>query len=108
MRDIAIGHHHNHGLGLALGDEVVEDLGSTAKLAPRILVATDAMQQVEHGILLAAGLIAGRGVDGDATCQTSRRTLVPDLAHGAVGHLVHLVEVCTGIAADEQHVSDQP
>ena len=61
------------------------------------------MQQIEHGVLLAAGLVAGRGVDRHTTGETCRRTLVPHLAHGAVGHLVHLVKVCTGITTNEQH-----
>ena len=30
LRDVAVGHHHEHGLSLALGDEVVENLSGTA------------------------------------------------------------------------------
>ena len=103
LRDVAIGHHHQHGLGLALCNQVVEYLGSTSQFAPGILVTTDAMQQIEHRILLAAGLIACRGVNSESAGEPCSRTLVPCLAHGAMGHLVYFIEVGPCITTDEQH-----
>ena len=103
LRDVAVGHHQNHRLGLALGDEVVHDLCGTTQLAPCILVATDAVQQIEYGIFLTAGLVACRGVDGQSTGNIGRRTLVPYLCHRTVSHLVHLIQVCAGVTANEQH-----
>ena len=93
LRDVAIGHHHQHGLGLALSNQVVEYLGSTSQFAPGILITTDAMQQIEHRILLAAGLIACRGVDSEPAGKPCCGTLVPNLADSAVSHLVYLIEV---------------
>ena len=61
------------------------------------------MQQIEHRILLAAGLIACRGVDSEPAGKSCRGTLVPNLADCAVGHLVYLIEVGPCITADEQH-----
>ena len=61
------------------------------------------MQQIEHGIFLATGLIACGGIDGKTASQSGSRTLIPHLAHGAVCHLVDLIEICTGITTYQQH-----
>ena len=106
LRDVAIGHHQNHRLGLALSDEVVHNLCGTAQLAPRILVATDAVQQVEDGIVLLAGFVARRGIDGQTTRQSGGRALIPHLADGAMRHLVDLIEVCTLVATNEQQAEE--
>ena len=61
------------------------------------------MQQVEHRIFLTTSLVASRGIDGATTGNASRGTLVPHLAHRTMSHLIDLVEICTGVATDEQH-----
>ena len=66
LRDVAVGHHYQHRLGLTLSNQVVENLGCTTQFTPSVLVATDTVQQVEYRILLAAGLVAGRSVNGEA------------------------------------------
>ena len=43
LRDVTIGHHHQHRLCLTLGNEVIQDLGSTTQFTPCILVATNTM-----------------------------------------------------------------
>ena len=103
LRDVTVGHHHQHRLGLALSNQVVENLGCTSQFAPGILVATDTVQQVEYRILLTAGFVAGRGVNGETTGETGCRTLVPHLTNGAMSHLVNLVQIGTLVATDEQY-----
>ena len=103
LRDVTVGHHHQHRLGFALSNQVVENLGCTSQLAPGILVATDTVQQVEYRILLTAGFVAGRGVNGETTGEASCRTLVPHLTNGAMSHLVDLVEVGTLVATNQQY-----
>ena len=103
LRDVAVGHHQNHWLGLTLSNEVVHNLSSTSQLAPGVLVATDTVQQVEHWIILAAGLVAGWCVDSEAACKSSSRTLVPYFAYCAMSHLVNLVQIGTLVATNQQN-----
>jgi hypothetical protein len=69
---VAVGHHHDHGPGLALGDEVVEDLGRAAHAGPGVFVAAAAVQQVEHRVTLRAGAVAGWRVDVDTARELER------------------------------------
>ena len=55
---IAALHHHDHRHSAALGNGIVHDMLHTALMAPARLVLTHAMLQIEHGIALAAFLIA--------------------------------------------------
>ena len=103
LRDVAVGHHQNHWLGLTLSNEVVHNLCSTPQLAPSVLVATDTMQQVEYRIILAAGLIAGWCVNGESAGDACSRTLVPHLANCAVSHLVNLIKVGALVATNQQN-----
>ena len=64
----------------------------TAQLTPGVLVATRAMQQIEHGIA-AALVVAGRGVDGHAALHLQRGAGVPHLREVAVGNFVDAIEV---------------
>ena len=57
-------HDNEHGLGFALGDEIVEDDVGTADGGPGAGVIAEAVEQVEDGIgLLAARVVAGRSVN---------------------------------------------
>ena len=103
LRDVTVGHHHQHRLGFALSNQVVENLGCTSQFAPGILVATDTMQQVEYRIRLTAGFVAGRGVNGETTGEAGSRTLVPNLTNGAMSHLVNLIKVGALVATNQQY-----
>ena len=89
---IAVGHDNNHRFCLAHGNEVVENLCGATEFAPGILVTACSVQQIQHGVL-AALVIAWRGVDGHAALHLERRAVVPHLGQVAVGHLVHTVQV---------------
>ena len=92
VRGISVRHHHNHGLCLAQGNEVVHNLCRTAQCEPSLLVASCAVQQVEHGICLALVIAWGR-VDAHAALHAERGAVVPDVCHVAVLHVVVLVEI---------------
>ena len=56
-----IGHDDDHRHGFAVGDQVVHDHLGLAEPMPLGFVAADAVQKIEHGILL-AGRVIGRRV----------------------------------------------
>ena len=103
MRDIAIGHHNEHGLCLTLSNEIVENLGCTSEFTPRILVTTDTMQEIKHGVLLTAGLVASRRIDCQSAGKACCGTLIPHLADSTMSYLIYLIKVCTGIAPNQQN-----
>ena len=80
LAGIAVGHDADHGNGEVLLDEVVQYLAGAAHGAPRVLVAAGAVQQVEHGIVLAAGVVTVRGVDEHPALQADGRGVVPNPA----------------------------
>ena len=91
---VAVGHDQDHRLGLALGDEVVEDLRGAAEVKPGVLVTGVAMEEVEDGIfLLAALLVPRRGIDVDATSVAEGLAVIPAGGDGAVGDVVDSVNV---------------
>ena len=102
LAGIAVRHHHDHRLGKALLDEVVEDLGGAAHRDPGFLVAAGAVQEVQDGVLLLGiGLIAVRGVDGQAAAVAQQLAVVPGMAHRAV--LRGFAIVLGALARDDQH-----
>jgi hypothetical protein len=54
VRRAAVAHHDDHWDGLVVGNEIVESREGGAELRPVVLVAADAVQQVEHRILAPA------------------------------------------------------
>ncbi len=102
---VAVGHDDDHRLGLALRDEVVEYLRRAAQLAPCVLVASHAVQQIEYGVALVALLVSGGSVDSQTALHAEGGAVVPYLRYGAVGHVGDLVEVGT-VAADDEYVSN--
>ena len=77
----SVRHHHNHVGHLPVGIEVVhDDVRHTAILIPFVLVATNAMQQVEHAVLL-LGIILRRQIDVCLTGCTYRFRLVLNEFH---------------------------
>ena len=80
--------------GLALGDQVVHDLGGMALLRPAVLVLAAAMLQVQHRIALGGILvILGRGVDEDVTHRLVHFGPVVDFPHLALRNVLRGVEV---------------
>ena len=91
---VAIGHHHDHRLCLACSYQVVENLGGTSQGSPSILITTCAMKQVEHWVILSL-VVTCWGIDGHTTLHLERRTVIPNLLHIAMRHLIDGVEVTT-------------
>jgi hypothetical protein len=61
----AVGHDHDHGRDLSVGQQVIEEDVGPGDVLPFRLVA--GVLQVQHGIThLAIGVVTGRGVDEDA------------------------------------------
>ena len=91
---VAIGHHHDHRFGLALGDQVVEDEVRAPLPDPAGLVFPAAVLQVEHGIAhLDLRVVAGRQVDQRVAPATGRLRRVPDLTDLPVGHVLDRIVV---------------
>ena len=101
MIDIAVCHHHDHRLSLALRDQVIHDLCGTSQSNPSLLVTTHTMKQVEYGILFPTRLIACWGVDGYSTAHAQCRAVVPAASHCAMRHLVYTVIVALATLRDE-------
>ena len=98
---VAVGHHQDHRLGLAGGDQVVQDLRGAAQVQPGILVTGVAVEEVEDGITLLAGLIARRGVDVQPAAHLEHLAVVPAGGDGAVRDVLHAVQVAFLPADDE-------
>ena len=105
--NVAIGEHHNHGLGLAAGDEVVKDLGGTALGDPGVFVTANTVEHIQHGILGLGGLVTGRSVHGQTTVKTGSLGRIPNLGNGAVRNLVDGVEVAAlALGGNQQHAGE--
>ena len=102
-RCVAIGHHHYHRFCLAAGNQIVQNLCGAAQLRPCILVATHAMQKIEHRIALLSALVACRSVHRHAALQPQRRRIVPYLLNRPVCHIVNTIGVAT-LAGDYENV----
>ena len=103
--DIAVGHHDNHGAGLSRGNQVVEYLCGAAEFAPCVLVATHAVEQVEHGVVAPRCLVACGGIDGHAAVGAEPVAVIPRLAHRAVGHIADGIEAVIA-AVDKEYVGE--
>ena len=98
---IPVGHHEDHRLRLAGGDQVVENLGGSAEVQPGILVAGIPVQKVENGIALLAVLVSRRGVDVHPAAHPEFGAVVPARGDGAVRDVLHAVQVAFLSADDE-------
>ena len=80
--------------GLALGNEVVENLCGVTLLGPAVLVLTHAVLQIQNGEFLGGvGEILGGQIDMAATHLLGIGGPVEYLAHRALRHVLHLPEV---------------
>ena len=103
----AVGHHHQERPGGAGGDQVIQNQARMALDAPPILVLAEAVLQVQDWITLVGFfVIARRGVDEGAPVGLGARRLEQDLAHLAVGHVLHRVEV--GVMRRDLHTAPPP
>mgnify|MGYP003291120470 CR=1 FL=1 len=102
---VAVGHNDDHRLGLALGDEVVEDLRGAAGAEPGLLIAAHTVEEVEDGVSGLAALVAGRGVNGHTAVHPEHVGVVPDPGDGAVRDV--LDDVVVGAAAGDDEVVHQ-
>ena len=84
LRRPAVGHDDDHRHGLLVGVEVVEDHVRRTAARPLVLVAADAVQQVEHGIL-------GHPWSTPAACKRSSCVCPADL--GFIFDHFHLAAV---------------
>ena len=101
----AVGHDHDHGLGLLRGQKIVEDEAGPADRAPARVVVAGAVEQVQDGVLVGTTLVAGRGVEVQPAELAERARLVPGCADLAVGHVFGGLEVSL-VARHEEHAVD--
>src|SRR5216683_128617 len=81
-------HHHNHGLGLSLRDQVVQNQVSASHRRPPARVIAESVQQVQHRIaLLPTRVIPRRCVDIKVALVSDYRRLVEVMMHFAVRHV---------------------
>ena len=107
LRGVAVRHHHDHRLRLALRDEVVKDLGGAAELHPRLLVSAHSVQKVKHRVSgLSVVFITCRSVDRHPAPHSKRRAVIPDLRHRPVWHVTDFVKVSLS-AADNEYARDR-
>ena len=102
---VAVGHHHNHRLGLTSCYQIVENLSGTTEFTPCVLVTARAMKQIHDRIT--ATLVVARGrIDGHTALHLQRGAWIPHLREVAVRHLIHAVEVAlvTLLGADDKNV----
>jgi hypothetical protein len=94
---VSVGHHHDHRLRLALGDEVVENLRSPPQGDPLFFISAAAMQQIEDGVSLAAAAVPRRRINIYPARQLQGRRSIPVDAQRSVRDVVDLVEGCVGV-----------
>ena len=89
---IAVGQHHNHLLGLAFSQQIVEDIVHTAYLVVHLLRIRRTADQVKHGIFLPRILLVLRGqIHHSLISGTQTLGVVVDILQTAVGHVENVV-----------------
>ena len=89
---IAVGQHHNHLLGLAFSQQIVEDIVHAAYLVVHLLRIRRAADQVEHGIFLPRILLVLRWqIHHGLIGGTQTLGVVVDILQTAVGHVEDVV-----------------
>ena len=84
---VAERHDDQCRLGFPVGEQVVHDPVGPAGLRPPALEVVGPVEQVEHGVLVRARAVAGRGVDDDAAGGAVVLVDVPVLVQSAVRHV---------------------
>ena len=102
---VGVRHDHDHPLGLALGDEVVQDVVHVADLEPGLVRVGHAVDEVEHReFLLACRVISGRGVHAHHAVDAAGRGMVVAVADLAVRHVLDVLYGRDGAAHVSQRV----
>ncbi len=92
VHHVAVRHHDDHLLRLALGDEVVQDDVELAHLEPGLLGVGGAADQIEDRIFLVAFLVSRRGVDHQRAVHADHGGLVVHIHDPAVRDVVERIE----------------
>src|SRR5687768_16972357 len=96
-RRVAAVHDDDHGLGLLLGEEVVEDEVHAALVGPAALVFAGAVLKVEDGVArVGIGIVIRRRIDAGAAVIPRHFRDVPEVPDLAVGDGFGGVEVRVG------------
>ena len=103
LPSIAVSHHHNHRFSLALCNEIIQYLRSTAKSNPSFLITTCTMKQIKYRITLAAGFITSRSVNRQTAVHSQRRTIVPHATYRSMGYLIHFIQIGT-VTTDDKYI----
>ena len=92
-RGIAIGQDEDHGFELLVCDQIIENDIRHSLLGPfLLLIAADAVEQIEHGILLVL-VVAGRGIDLHPALHPNRlRVVIHALEFAVFDAFARLVE----------------
>ena len=89
---IAVGQHHDHLLGLALCEQVVEDVVHTPYLIVHLFGVGSAADAVEHGVFFVrALLVLRRQIDHGLIGGTQALRVVMDIVQLSVGHVLDVV-----------------
>src|SRR5207249_1868659 len=78
------------------GDQVVDDESRPSNRAPRVVYITGAMQEIQHWILVAAGLVAGRRVHVHAADAAECCRVIVDSSDGTMRDILRVEQVRTG------------
>ena len=82
-----IGHHNDHGNNLLIRDQIIQDHFRLAGALPFGLIPTNAMQEIEHRVLLIGG-ITGRSVDVHVAARADRLRIVLNHLQLAVRNVI--------------------
>ena len=89
---IAVGQHHDHLLGLALCEQVVEDIVDAAYLIIHLFGIGSSADAVEHRVFLVRVLIVLRWqIDHGLVGGTKTLGVVVDIVYLSVGHVLDVV-----------------
>ena len=95
-------HHDDHFPGGLLRDQVVQDEAGAPGRGPRVVAVAGAVQEIQHRVLAAARLVAGRRVDVHPPEHAERRGVVGHFGDRAARHRFRVEQLRAG------HVDEAP
>lgn len=101
MLHTAVGHNHDHRLGASGGDQIVKNLSRAPRTQPRFLIASHSVQKIKDRVTSLAVLVACRSIDRHTSGMSGHRRVIPNLRHGSVRYILHLVVVSFTATDDE-------
>lgn len=105
---VQVVHGDDHGHGLLLGDQIVQDQVRAALRVPALFILAPAMHEVEHGVAFLGGVVVWRGIDVAAAPLRSDGGVVPALAHLPVRDVLVRVVVHFGSFRNSMPLLSQP